>query len=406
MNWKLIRIIDSFLGIILIRLISIFLTVRNKGAQRTADIPPKKILLVKFWGIGNIFMLLPSIQALHDTFPEAEFDFLTLENNREALNTLGVVNRIISINTAGFFVFVCSWRLAVKTFIAAGYDLAIDFEHFSRFSALTTFQSRATTTIGFTTHGQHRHNLYSCTIKYDNDIHITRSFYALATAAGVKFPFPEHVHLNCLEPLQSKGALLLDTLNIAQKALLVVMHIGTSDNFKYRRWLPRNYAALADLLIEQYGMLIAMTGLPDEAFLIAETRNYLRNTGGVIDLGGKLSFTNYCALIIIADLVISADTATIHIASAVNVPAVGLYGPNTPHLYGPWGANGLALYAALDCSPCITNFNEKINTCRHPDGGGACMMALTADDTFTAIEKTFLTSHAPHYLKKLARLEV
>jgi heptosyltransferase-3 len=91
----------------------------------------------------------------------------------------------------------------------------------------------------------------------------------------------------------------------------------------------------------------------------------------------------------------------VHLASALNTPVVGLYGPNTPQLYGPWGENGLALYANLDCSPCITNFNSKLNTCRHPRGGGACMRELSAEMVFSAIERTYLIPSAPHRLARL-----
>lgn len=401
MNWKLIRYIDSFLGIPAIRLISFFLPCRNYSISIPADFSPRKILLVKFWGIGNIFMLLPSIQALRETFPEARIDFLTLENNREALNTLGVINNVITINTASLFTFLCSWRKAVTTLITAAYDLAIDFEHFARFSALITFQTRARIKVGFATRGQHRHHLYSCVVNYDNHIHITRSFYALAEAATVKLQFPTVAHLNDLKLFQSKGEQLLCNYNISHNELLVVMHIGTSENFKYRRWPPRYYAALADRLTERFDMRVIMTGLPDEAFLITETWNHLKNTEKVVDLGGQLSFTEYCALITLADLVVSADTAAIHIASSVNIPVIGLYGPNTPHLYGPWGINGLALYEAFECSPCITNFNGKLNTCRHPDGRGACMKAITVEMVFKAIEENYLIKNAPWRLKRL-----
>lgn len=405
MNWKLIRIIDSILGIPLIRLISMLLPARSTGTSRPTDVSPKKILLVKFWGIGNIFMLLPSIQALHDTFPEAQIDFLTLESNRETLNTLGVVNRITAIDTGSAFKFLRSWKAAKETLSAAGYDLAIDFEQFARFSALMTFKTGAPKTIGFATRGQYRHNLYTCAIEYDNHIHITRSFYALAGEAGVTTSFSPNVRLAGLIKLQTKGRNLLNSHGIAPEEPTIVMHIGTSDNFKERRWPPTHYAALADLLADRFGMRIVMTGLPDEAFLIAETRQHLKHAERVTDLGGQLSFTDYYALIAVADLVISADTATIHIASAVNTPVVGLYGPNSPHLYGPWGRGGLALYAEFDCSPCITNFNSKINTCRHPDGRGACMKALSVEEVFTAIEKTYCAPHTPFRLAKFAGME-
>ena len=401
MNWKLIRIIDSLAGIPLIRLISLFVRPRRSGTLRSADGSPQKILLVKFWGIGNIFMMIPSIRALQDTFPKAEFDFLTLENNRDALTTLKLFNRITTIDTSSVLKFFGSWKAAVNDLTAARYDIAIDFDQFARFSALITFQAGAHRSIGFSTIGQHRHHLYSSTVEYDDHMHITRSFYSLVAAAGVRHPFSVEIRLDNMDTLRSIGMRLLQDHGISRNKLIAVMHIGTSHNFKERRWSPAQYAALADLLAERFGMLIVMTGLPDETILIAEAKQHLKHARQVLDLGGRLSFSDYFALMSVADLVISADTATVHIASAVNTPAVGFYGPNTPHLYGPWRANGLALYSGFDCSPCITNFNGKIHTCRHPEGRGACMNAITVERAFKEIEDHYLRARAPWLLQKL-----
>ena len=101
------------------------------------------------------------------------------------------------------------------------------------------------------------------------------------------------------------------------------------------------------------------------------------------------------------DLVISADTAAVHLASALDIPVVGLYGPNTPALYGPWGSKGIAVYQQFDCSPCITNFNAKLHTCRHPAGRGACMRAIEVADVLTAIQQHYFSPTAPCRLKKL-----
>lgn len=404
MNWKLIRIIDTFLGIPIIRLLMLLSPPQKGSWRQKTNLMPKRILLIKFWGIGNLFMLLPAIHALRATLPNSDVDFLTLESNRDALAMTGAVNDIATIDTRTPYVFLKTWRRVTAQLRLRRYDLIIDFEQFARFSALLTHQIKSSRSIGFATSGQHRHRLYTDSVPYDNDIHITRSFYALVEKAGVTLPFSPSITLPAVEKLKTKGSRILANLNIAASFPVAVMHIGTSDNFRERRWPPHSYAALAELLSEQYGMRVILTGLPDEAFLIAETMQYLTSAEKIIDLGGRLSFEDYFALITAADLVISADTAAVHMASAVNTPVVGLYGPNSPDLYGPWGKSGLALYAGFSCSPCITNFNSKINTCRHPDGRGACMKALTVEETFAEIERTFCTPQAPHRLAKLAGL--
>jgi ADP-heptose:LPS heptosyltransferase len=125
----------------------------------------------------------------------------------------------------------------------------------------------------------------------------------------------------------------------------------------------------------------------------------------VINTCGKFDFNQFISLLKLSDLVVSADTAPVHLASCLSVPIVGLYGPNTPFLYGPWGDNNIWFYKKLDCSPCITNYNAKINRCRHPEGEGACMRKISVDEVFLAIKTNFFVEFAKFRLKKLNRDE-
>lgn len=398
MNWKLIRIIDSLIGIPYIKLCSLF-----KSSQIASHHTPQKILLIKFWGIGNIFMLLPSITALQKQFPQAQIDFLTLENNREALSILNITHHTYTINTKTPLSFLKSWYQVVAKLRLKNCDTIIDFEQFSRFSALLTCQLGRHQTIGFNTWNQHRHHLYTDPVPYNNDIHITQSFYDLVLRAGVSSPFTPAVHIEGIKELHSKGLKLLASHNIPAAQPIAVLHIGTSTNFSERRWSPQNYAALADYLTEQHNFYCLLTGLPEEMNIIELTKKLI-TTQKSINLGGELSFSEYLFLITCADLVISADTSAVHLASSVNTPVVGLYGPNSSELYGPWGVNGTSLSAHFECSPCITNFNGKIHTCRHPKGKGACMSAITVTNVVKTIEENYLLPDAPWQLQKLKKI--
>jgi ADP-heptose:LPS heptosyltransferase len=231
---------------------------------------------------------------------------------------------------------------------------------------------------------------------------MTRSFYSLLEPIGIgevpeiKLPSIacEKSDISCVENiLHQKG--------IKKEEILVIMHTGTSENFTERRWPAEYYADLADRLIEAFGVKIAFTGIKDEIPYIEEARKGIKNVGSTIDLGGDLSFGRYLSLISVSDLVISADTASVHLAACFSVPVAGLYGPNTPLLYGPWGGNGIWFYKKLACSPCITNYNSKLNRCRHPDGCGACMKKITVDEVFLAIRKNYFDTDAPFRIRKL-----
>jgi ADP-heptose:LPS heptosyltransferase len=403
MNWKLIRIIDTWTGIPLLLAILFARRVqRRKPSPKNK--PVQRMLLIKFWGIGNIFMLLPAIQSLRAIHPDAAIDFLTLENNRDALTVINAVDNITTVNTNTVQLFIRTWMRAVSCLKKNRYDIIIDFEQFARFSALIAHQINAPEIIGFDTPGQCRSSLFTRVSPYDNSTHVTRSFAALAACAGGAGAQTSHeTDLPVCSNVRSQGRAILNKCGVRPDVTCVVMHIGTSDNFRERRWLPERYARLADELVEAFQVRVLFTGLEEEAFLVSETVSHLRSRSAVVDLSGQLPFADYFALIASADLVISADTAAVHLASALDIPVVGLYGPNTPTLYGPWGAGGFAIYRQFDCSPCITNFNAKLHTCRHPAGRGACMQAIQVADTFQKIQRHYFDPGAPCRLEKLDR---
>ncbi|ABB30828.1 glycosyl transferase family 9 [Geobacter metallireducens RCH3] len=402
MNWKLIRIIDVWLGIPI--LFGIFVAGRLFGKrqpQRPATV--RRILLIKFWGIGNLFMMLPSVQALRAAHPAAAIDVLSLDSNRDAIRACGVFDGVATITTAGPLRFLLSWRRAVALLRRNRYDIIIDFEQFARFSALVAGQIGAAEIIGFRTEGQHRSLNFTVQVPYDNAIHVTRSFHALVAAAGAapvdRLPA---AGISGSENLRERGKELLAQIGIGPDELCVVMHAGTSGNFSERRWPPERFSSLADTLHAGHNARTIFTGAAEEAFLTREAARHLHRPLSALDLGGKLKFRDYLALIAAADLVVSADTAAVHMASAVGTPVVGLYGPNTPRLYGPWGRGGVAVCQGLDCSPCITNFNAKLHVCRHPAGRGACMGAIGVEDVAAAIRRNFLEPDAPFLLTRLS----
>ena len=83
MNIKLIRIIDYYVGIILIQLLRIFKFLKPKKAY--PHFKPDKILILKFFGFGNIILPSPVFKIMKKSFPKAEIHYLTLSNNKGSL---------------------------------------------------------------------------------------------------------------------------------------------------------------------------------------------------------------------------------------------------------------------------------------------------------------------------------
>ncbi len=392
MNWKIIRLIDEYVGIPLMYSWLCMRWLCPRAVRRDAALQRcRRILLVKFWGIGNLFLMLPAVSALRKDFPDAELDMLTLETNRNAAQSFDFFTNIHTVDTRSIARFILSSIRTMAFLRRRDYDIIIDFEQFARFSALVTAWIGRKRTVGFNTASQHRHYLFSRALLYDNRIHIARSYCTLVQAAGTDVGgdcSPDDLSGLALPDRPKTG--ILERLGIGSDRMVVMFHVGTSANFSERRWPTSHYAALADLLIERHGARIVLSGLPEERFLAAEVLEQSHCREGIVDASGQLGFAEYYDLIRGSDLVVSADTAAVHIASALRIPVVGLYGPNTPLLYGPWGDKGLAFYEPPPCSPCITNFNAKTHDCRHSEGKGACMRKISPDEVYRGIRERYL----------------
>ena len=94
------------------------------------------------------------------------------------------------------------------------------------------------------------------------------------------------------------------------------------------------------------------------------------------------SIQQLAALYEVADLMLAGDTGPLHLAAALGVPVVGLYGPKDPAIYGPWnsatGEVGRAVRRPVHCSPC------RRRTCPNV----ICMPAIQIDDVIGAVEET------------------
>ena len=96
----------------------------------------------------------------------------------------------------------------------------------------------------------------------------------------------------------------------------------------------------------------------------------------MLDAGGRLGVTELVALIDAADLLVANDTAPVHVGSATGTPVLGIYGPNTPTLYGPLSPGSRAFYSGLPCSPCLTAKNYRTSLCRMP----VCVLGIAVAD--------------------------
>ncbi|MCE9635952.1 MAG: glycosyltransferase family 9 protein [Planctomycetes bacterium] len=371
MNLSFAKAIDRHVGRAVCAMLSGLRFLRELVSPRTDVVEARTILCIKFWGLGNIVLLLPVLRRLRERHPGARILFVTLRRNEELLGACPSIDRAIYVDDRGAARLVATYLLAVFRALRESPDVAIDFEQFARSSVILAVLARSKQVVGLSTSERGRSALYHKIVRYDDRQHMGQTFLDLARAAGVADcayrpePFdPGDAARRAADSLLATGG---------GSGPLVVLHPGSGDNFQGRRWPARSFAQLADRLIRGSGARIVVTGSPGEAALVGEVIGFMEEKGRAIDASGRLSVLGLAALLARSAALVTNDTAPVHIGSALGTAVFALFGPNTPVLYGPLSAGSHAFYRGLPCSPCLTNMNYKTSHCRMP----VCISEIT-----------------------------
>jgi ADP-heptose:LPS heptosyltransferase len=126
----------------------------------------------------------------------------------------------------------------------------------------------------------------------------------------------------------------------------VLVHPGASASS--RAYPPKRYVAVVEALRAGSGLPVLVTGGPGEEDL---TREVAGSAG--VPLGGETSFGEFAALVGRAEAVVTNNTGTTHVASALKRPVVTVFaGTNPPEQWGPWRTPNRLLTYPVPCAPC------------------------------------------------------
>jgi lipopolysaccharide heptosyltransferase II len=152
----------------------------------------------------------------------------------------------------------------------------------------------------------------------------------------------------------------------------IVMHPGASA--ASRRYPLESFAAAAARLARTHRCQILWTGSQEEAGLIAEVQHVMAERSH--SLAGRLSFEELAALIARAPILVSNNTSTVHLASAVSTPVVDLYALTNPQ-HTPWLVPSRVLFEDVPCRFCYKS------VC--PEGHHRCLAGVPPDAVVSAV---------------------
>ncbi len=359
------------------------------GAPR---LQPRRILAIKFYGLGNVVMLLPVLGALRRAYPDAEIDFLTMRENQALLERSGAANRVIPVEVTGLSGLVRSLWRAVHVVRGREYDLVIDFEQFVKLSAILAFLSGAPERIGFNTDGQRRGWLFTTRVVYTDSEHMSGIFMRLLRPLEIDTR-PAPLSFVTKSEDNARVDALLSQHGIAPDHFpIIAVHVGSGPNFyriPLKRWPLDHFAQLCDALIEGSGAAIVFTGKGDEErALIHKVMGLMKHEA--INVCDQLRIMELVTFLKRCHLSVANDTSVMHLAAAVRTPVAAFFGPTAPVHYGPGNPEDLVFYKDLFCSPCLTNYNLKVSRCADP----VCIRTITVEDVLQRIRTRLLDSEA------------
>ncbi len=165
---------------------------------------------------------------------------------------------------------------------------------------------------------------------------------------------------------------------ISNKDFLVVIH--AAPQHKSHEWFQDRFALLADKIIEEYKAKIVFTGAKKDYSYNKEIIKMMKNKA--INYSGY-SIEEFFAIIKRANLVISVDTAAMHVAAAFNKPVIALFGAGNPKVWRPYCNNYKVIYKDRIAHTRCWRHNCYLKGSRFME----CMKAIQINEVLNAINE-------------------
>ena len=315
----------------------------------------KRILVINLSNIGDVVLTTPVIQLLRKNFPQAHLAVLVGPRAFSVFKSDPRIDKKIIYDKGS------CWKnklILVNRLRQDRYDLVVDlrssaFNIFLGTPYRTSILARAPKSL---THMRDRHlwKLKSLGLGTEELISPT-----------VEFSQNDQDNVNRL----------MNKWQVRGRQIVVGLAPGARNMTK--RWEKEGYRQLIKRLYDEYNAKIVMVGDKDDARLVEEIVSRIKPRP--INLCGKTTIGELAFVLTKCKLLVSNDSAPMHMAWAVNTPVVAIFGPTDYKKYAPCGAQDIVIRKNLPCAPCEQSLCRK--------GTRQCMKLISADEVFAACKK-------------------
>jgi len=324
--------------------------------------------------VGDTILAYPSVQGVKELFPHSRLTVLVPNHLIDLWRTSPFVDEIIPFQKkSGVGFFLEDIRVS-RSIRGKRFDLAVILPRSFR-SAFQTYLAGIPVRIGYQDEG--RSLFLTHKIRRNEEvlrIHRVHYYRKLVESLGhlETIPSPRLV-LREEERGWAEGQ--LRERGLLDGRVLIGINPGAAYGLA-KCWHPDRFAELGRRLCERWKATALIFGREEERSMADRILKSLG--GGGIDFTGKTHLLQLAALLERCRLLVTNDTGTMHVASAVGTPIVAIFGSTDPVATGPWGDGHVVVRKEVSCSPCF----KRVCPTDH-----RCMEGITVDEVEKVVSK-------------------
>jgi heptosyltransferase-2 len=297
-------------------------------------VPYRKILVRATNWVGDAVMSLPALRALHETFPDAEISILAKPWVADLYGREPFCARVIPYTVNGV---ASKWR-AARALREENFDCAILLQNAFE-AAAVAFAARIPERIGYARDGRSPLLTRAIRVPKRGEIPQHERFY---------YPECDAIRLESAPAARLAGLARFQALGMGGSI------VGVSPGAAYgsaKQWLPDRFASAASRVARDLGARIAIFGSASERELCDAVMQ--ASTAEARNFAGETTLAEFIDLAAACRVYLTNDSGAMHIASALGVPTVTVFGATDEIGTGPTGPLARIVREPVECSPCL-----------------------------------------------------
>ena len=336
---------------------------------------PKKILIRMPNWLGDLVMATPVLADVRKQWPDAEITAMAQANVAPLIAKDPHIDTLFSYQRpSGWVPHQEHWEI-IRQLRLGKYDLGILLTN-SFSSAWWFFFGGVRKRIGYK--GNMRNLLLSQSVPFParrKEQHLVLTYKMLLEPLGI--PLSDTApQLYISEEEKQGGLLLLKELGIKLGVNRILGINPGAAHGSAKCWLPERFQQVTERMLTDPNLFVLYFGDKAGASLVHKICEQLP-PDRVINLAGKTSLRELITLISLCDLLLTNDSGPMHVASALNVPLVALFGSTSDVATGPYNG-GIVIHKHVECSPCYKRVCPI---------DFRCMKRIEVDEVCDALEK-------------------